>query len=727
MCAAGGFECRRQSFTQTPPSFTERHVYPDGMAYSCKPIDDQIDILSTDTPKESDVEVCTRLYGMYEESARHPVWQAWRKNASKAYLYREGEQWTPAELADLERRGQPPTIRNEIKPIIDRIQGQLIQTRLNTTYIGRNSPQDDPVANVLADLNRHADQQNGYEFIEAELSLDALTGGIGWYESGVIENDLGQNSIFQRAENPFFMFPDPFFTKLDYTDARYLHRVKWLDMEDVIALVPDKENEIRQCANGHGYHVTDMTGVDARVLNDPLLTFTDPKRRRLKIVETWYRRKVRKYKIFSQDGSRVMTEPLTRSSLSEIKKSLPKDAFVTAPLIVDQVWKAMWTASLLLDNRAFIINRIPFAPFIWDRRKNGEPFGPAGTLIPLQDAINKRESKSLNMLSNRRIIAEENAIKDPDLAQEENAKADGYVEVAVGALANQKVIFPDNVDIGQAQMALLQEAKAAMPRVSGISDESMGMRTEVRSGAGIARKQQMTGLIMAPGVMRLRLYRRTRAYLQLDLIREVYDEAMTFAVTDDPNAARVIQLTKSHIETIKERIYDIIVSDTPDYETLREQQLGELREQLPQMLQFGPAWVSFMLQLTDLREKAGLIKMVQSMTQPPPNQPKMSLSFTWEQLSDEEKAFMAMTQLQSPELAQFLAARSGDAAFMAKIKADLAKTKIKEGTRASLEQGKMNLSAMQTAMEGMLESRAQTADQQTQMGADDGQGNSDQV
>jgi hypothetical protein len=65
---------------------------------------------------------------------------------------------------------------------------------------------------------------------------------------------------------------------------------------------------------------------------------------------------------------------------------------------------------------------------------------------------------------------------------------------------------------------------------------------------------------------------------------------------------------------------------------------------------------------------------------------------------------------QSPELAQFLAERAGDPAWLAKIKADLAKTQIKEGTRAQQERGILDFNAMKTAMEGMLEAKKLSGD-----------------
>lgn len=644
---------------------------------------------------------------MFQESVRHPVWRTHRENASKCYRYREGDQWTPAELQALADRGQPATVQNEIKPYVDRLQGQFLATRQTTTFLGRNSPADDDVANVLADLDRFVDQDTAYEFLEPEITKDGVTGGIGWLRMDVGENELGQPRIEQSVENPFYMFPDPYFQKADLSDCRYICHSKWIDIENAIALAPDKEREIVAAVGTRDFLVDANLGFDARLRNDPLMAFVDPDRDRVRPVEFWYRRKMRRYQIFTPDGVTALTVPLGGEAYAEIKRAVPAKAYVAKPTVVDQMWCGMFLGGILLFHRPSPRRhqQFPWVIFLADRKKNGEPFGPVLNAIPIQDAINKRESKALNMLSNRRIVAEKNAIEDPEEAQIENAKADGYVEVANGALSGNRVLFPDNQDIGAAQAGLAQSAKAAMPHVMGMPSEMMGMPSEVRSGLGIAKKQQMGNLIQSPIVNNLRQFRFSKAKLKFQLIKEVFTGPMTFQVTDDPNAARVVELTASQIDAIKQRLYDVVVADATDYTTLREQELDMIFKLLPQAAQLPPGMMKMAIALTNLREKKAIMAMLDQAMQPPPQLPKLSLSMTWADLSDQEKAFVALTSMQSPELAQFLAQRAGDPAWLTKVKADMAKTQIKEGTRATIERGKIDYNAAATAMEGMLRSR----------------------
>lgn len=668
------------------------------------PADSSSDTILVGEPVETAHAVVHRLLTFFQSAITHQVWKDWREHAAKDYRFREGDHWEPQELKVLADRGQPPTIRNEIKPIIDRVHGQFLQTRQSLTFLARNSPADDAVSQLKCDLHRHVDQSNEYEFHEADVALHGLTGGFGVIEENIRLNDQGRKEIFIDAQNPFDFYPDPFSLKPDWSDAKFVIRAKWMDLDDAIARWPEQEMALRTVVAGNSGAFVQDFDLDSRIANDVQALFVDPNRRRIRPVECWYRRKVELWNIYGPDGITVFSVPIDVKEKAQVMKVLP-GTFSAKKQIVDQMWVGVFCSHVLIHHDKSPLlpcNRFPFVPFFADRKVNGEPFGLVRPLVPIQEALNKRESKALNMLSNRRIIAEENAIKDPTLAQQENAKADGYVETAPGAISQGRVQFPDNQDVGQAQVALTSMSMAAMPRVSGINDESMGMRTEVRSGIGIARKQQMTNLIVNPVVNNLRRFRRNRAKLQDELIELVYTEEMAFQVTDDPNTPRLVQVSRDHLEAMRQRTYDIVVDDHPDYATVREQELDMLFTLWPQIASLGPGMMKVALAMTNLREKQGLIKMIDQASQPPAQQPKMSLALTWADLSPEMQAYLAYSALQAPALAEAILKQGADPAFLAKIKADLAKTQIKEGTRAAVERGKLDLTARATQIEGLM-------------------------
>lgn len=691
---------------------------------------DPLDFLVDRRALDDDEEVCRRLQRFVIEAVSAPVRQQYEAESSLNYQYVENDFYTPEELNEFAERGQPPTKRNEIAPVMERLAGQFIQTRQTATFLGRNTPADDPVGAIAQDYQRWNDQQNNYEFEEQDLAWDGLVGGVGWLKSYIKRNELGQEYECTRAVNPYHVFLDPFSQRYDPNeDAKYIIEGTWMDVEDCIALVPEKEEQIR--TEIHGWSGQDMpyaSAIAASLQNEVLLTSSmyaisvqgQGARRRVRPFEIWYKRKIKVHYLFTKDGVLALPVPLDSAKAKAVVKELGSS--VTAmPVYQDRMYVGLLLGSLVLhhDVSPHQTNLFPYIPFYSGRRKNGAPLPLSSRLVPINESINKRESKALALLTNRQALMERNAVEDEDEFTSELARPDGVMVTKEGALSGPggpKVIIRDNLDVGQGQMALLQEDKDALRRVSGQGNESMGMPSEVRSGSGIARKQMMSHLIVTPVQNNLRRTRTMKARLSFAYMKQYLTEEMAFQITDDPNAARTVQITKGHIQALKERIYDIVVTETKDYATLREQQAEMLLQVLPQLAQLGPGMVKLGIQLTEFRDKEGLMRMVDQQSQPAPAVPKISLAMAWSDLQPEEKAFFAMQALQSPELAQAIMEKGEDPAFVKKLKAALIETQIKEGTRATVERGNVDLAALQTAIEGRMALREFTAKEQP-MGA----------
>ncbi len=680
--------------------------------------DPDLDFLVTRVRADDEHAVRRRLQRMIVEAVCSPNRQAWEAEASLNYQYTENDFYTAEELADFAERGQPPTRRNEIAPIIEQIAGRFIQTRHHATFLGRNTPADDGFGAVAQDYQRHNDQLNEYEFEEQDLAWDGMVGGVGWLKSVIKKNELGQKYESTRVINPFHVFKDPYATKYNPNhDAKYIVEGSWMDLEDVIALVPDQEAAIRDELHGwNGYDAGMPSLVAPSLLTEAMLvtamftisTTTRGARRRVRPFEVWYKRKIKVFHLFTKDGVLALPVPLD----SETAKALVKGrkGLVAQPDYQDRLYVGLMLGNLVLhhDVSPHETNLFPYIPFYSGLRKNGYPLALCSRLVPINEAINKRESKALALLSNRQTLMERNAVEDEDEFTTERAKPDGVMLLKEGALSGPggpKVVMTDNLDLGQGQMALLGEDKDALRRVSGQGNEAMGMPSEVRSGTGIARKQMMSSLIVTPLSNNLKRTRQMRARLSLAYMKQYLTEEVAFQITDDPNAARTVAITKGHLQSLKTQIYDVVITEMKDYATLREQQAEMLLTALPQLAQHGTWLLKLGIQLSELREKDSLMRMIDEQSQPPPIVPKMSLSLAWADLTPEEKAYMAMQYWKTPELAQAIMQKGDDPAFVQKLKASLVETAIKEGTRGTIERGKMDLSALSTAVEGRMAMR----------------------
>lgn len=672
-----------------------------------------LDFLVSKAKTEDDEAVRVRLQRFVIEAATASNRIQYETEASLTYSYVENDFYTSEELAEFARRGQPPTKRNEIAPVLERIAGEFIATRATNTFLGRNAPIDDQLGGLVQDYQRFEDQQNGYEFEEQDMSWDGLVGGVGWLKFFTKLNELGQKQVYTRACNPFHIYKDPASTRYDPNeDAKYILEGSWMDLEDLIALVPDKEDELLQSSSSWtGMAAMNLGAIAASLRNESQLTLASnalsvtgtAHRWRVRPWEIWYKRKVRVYHVFTNDGVLAVPIPLDRKDSAELTRRF-RGELKAVESYQDRLYTGLLLGNLVLyhDVAEHETNLFPYVPFYSGMRKNGAPLAYAMRLVPINESINKRESKALALISNKQTIAERSAIRDIQKFQEEKARPDGFMEVEDGAISGNKVLVTNNLDIGQGHLALLQEDKDSLRRISGRGDEAMGMPSEVRSGVGISKKLQMAGLVALPIGNNLRRTRRMKARLSLALMKQYVTEEMAFQITDNPNAAKLVTISKAQLSSIKEQIYDVVSVETKDYATLREQQAEMLLTVLPQLAALGPGFVKLGIQLTDLRDKEALTQMVDAQTSAQPVQPKISLAMDWKDLSPELQAYYALASFQSPELAQAILQHADDPAFLKKIKSDLIKTQIKEGTKATIEDGRVNLAALQSTVEGRL-------------------------
>lgn len=637
----------------------------------------------------------------FRAAVDHPTWVNWRKNAIECFKYKEGDQWTTNELTELKARGQPPTVNNQISVTVERMVGQFVKQKTRIAYRGRN-PQDEPLAQALSDTLLFVRQNNQLEFEERDMADDGFTGGFGALETYISFDDVFQPEVKIRHLSPFELFPDPFSRRYDWNeDATYICRAKWVDLEEAIALYPDKEEKLRALVNDSetaGGGQASTSNVDSFTKEN----YVDFKLERIRLVECWYKTKKRESICLFQDGTvadkEEMTliepggqkQPVSKQQLRALKEKLP---YHEIDRIVSSMRVGIFACGVLLDDKASDLMRFPFVPYFVHRKKSGEPYSLIHISLSMQDAINKRESKALHLLNTNQTIVEKGGIVDKNEHQTQKSRPDGFMELERGYF--EKFQLHNNLELAQSQFTMHGEAKQDFRRITGINPDAMGERSEMRSGIGVARKQAMTDVIIAPIFDNLRRSRQLLAKNILELIQTYFTEAKLFYITDDLNKAKQVSLGTEQLASIKQGIYDVVVEDLPDTTTMQQEQFEMLAQALPQILPFGPFWTKTLIQLSDIRGKDEYVKQIEQMSQPSPADAKFSVSLQWSEMMPEEKAAFAV-KLNMPELAQFEATQGAPPAHMVKAQADVAKEqgkgeaeKGKQQTEAIKQQGEM--------------------------------------
>jgi len=576
-----------------------------------------------------DLDILTKFHRWLQNAIDDPTWVSWRKNAIRCFEYRENKQWTPADSAELVKRKQPETINNQVSVTVARQVGQFVKLKARTAFRGRNDV-DDNSADTLSDLFLYVRQNNRLEFEERDVFEDGTICGYGVFDVGISFDDLFQPEITVNHENPFDILPDPKSRRYDWNeDAQHVFRVKWVDLDDAQAQFPRKAAQL----NGLFDDATRGLLGDVDVFRNN--NFINQDRQQLRIAEIQYKVKEKQVLLLFPDGSTILEK---EADLGKIEKARKKGQEVLRmERLESSIWAATFTAGVLLEHKKLKRKFFRWVPYWVHRKKNGEPFSEIFISLPMQDAINKRESKALHLLTTTQAIYEEGAVLDKSETASEIARPDGQIEVARGFF--EKFKLERNIELAQAQMQMHVAAQQDYRRIVGLSSESLGESSQVRSGVGIQKKLEQTELIMLPNFSNFTRTRSILAYNILDLMKIYYTEPKIRFITDEvDNQRRPIALGQDTIESIKQNQYDVVVTVRPDVETADDEQLNRLKEQLPALLPFGPFWVKMGIELSDIPRKKELLEKLNQVP-PPPVIPKMNISAQMDQLTPIERAF----------------------------------------------------------------------------------------
>lgn len=415
-----------------------------------------------------------------------------RKLAERDRDYYDGKQLTSAELKVLQARGQPDVVINRIQSKVNYLIGWEASNRTDPKAFPR-TPQDEPTSEASTDALRYIEDaadlkrkfSNGWE--------QMLVEGYGGLEL-TIEERGGKREISALEWDWDRLFYDPHSRKHDFSDARYLGGVVWMDAEDAKAMWPAEEQ---------------TEAIEKTVLDAMQSTTYDDRPEWQKWTTGKGRKRVRIVQMYHREGRKWWLCKFTKGGMLE---SMPVP-------FVDQDGES-WCPLLLQS--AFV------------NRRN-ERYGVVRSMISVQDEINKRRSKALHRLSMRQVRAERGAVDDVDAAKRELSKPDAWVETNPGF----EFELLSQGDQLAAELTMLQEAKNEI-ELMGPNAALQGKGEDAASGRAILANQtggqtEITVLVDRHRHLKKRTYQRV-----WDLIRQYKDEEWWIRVTDNEENVKFV-------------------------------------------------------------------------------------------------------------------------------------------------------------------------------------------
>ena len=639
-------------------------------------------------PKEADaleeLKILKKMQEQFKHHLDHPTWIAARKDMIRCHAYRESEQWTPAEKAALDDRHQPETVNNLVAASVNKLVGNLVDQKVRIGFRGRSGAADEEIANVLSDIFLYIRQSNDLEFEERDMADDGFTCGMGVMDVFVEFDDLYQPEIKVRSGESELTFPDPDAKRYDWNqDANYIVTAKWLGEDEAKERYPKAKGAIEALLYNNspsGEYGGQLAEIDS-FRGD---VYVDQKQKRIRIFETQYKKFVRECIYLTATGDIIQEKAFGPEKKAELEAA--GIAFEKLERVRTKICVALWGAGILIDHKVTERKYFSKVPYFSYRKRNGAPYSLFTLALSMQDAINKRESKSMHLLNSSKIIGERGVLGDPAKVAEENAKPDGVVILEDGALQNNRVKIENNLELSVGHANMYNAAVQGFYNIIGINPNTFQETGEIRSGKGLKEKFSEANKPIAALYDNLRRSRKILGRVLLDFVQAYYTQQKVFMVTDNPQAAaREVTVSAEKLAKIKVGIYDVVVDDFEDSATLQQEQYNLFIQYLPQILPLGPFWVKKIIGMSDMREKDQLVKELDAQQGPPPIIPRVSVQANINELSPMERATF-YDMMGKTDVAEAVRGMQLATTTETKITADISKEMIKANNSAPKEE-----------------------------------------
>lgn len=551
--------------------------------------------------------------------------------------YYDGLQWEPEDAIALLERGQAPLVYNKVAPTIRWLTGTERRQRIDWKVLPREQDDEDG-ATAKTKVLKYSSDVNLTPHHRSAAFAEAVTAGLGWLEDG-ITTDPDAELLYSGHESWRRIYHDSRSRHFALDDARYVIREKTLDRDIARAMFPYAHTALDSIARADndrllrdgdqndpwylGERLTSATELEAGLRFGERSAFvgsatTDAGRREsVRLIEAWYR--IPEAIEFFASGP-FAGKPFDRTQPQHVAA---KQAGATTFSHVAMRMRCMLATedAPLWDGPSWYRhNKFPFTP-IWCYRysRDGMPYGVVRGIRDPQTDLNKRRSKALYVLSTNRVVADHDAVDDPEILRSEAARPDGVILKKRGTT----VEFVKSVAEVNGNLEMMVQDEAIIQDSSGVSSELLGNETNADSGKAIIARQQQGSMVTAGIFGSMRLAIQLSGQKQLSIAEQYKTAPQVLRIVGartpvewvpinqvDPESGRVLN-------DIAARQADFIVSEQDWRASLQQAAFEQIGELFGQMSNFAPQFVMSLLDLwldlADLPNKDEFLQRVRAM------------------------------------------------------------------------------------------------------------------
>ena len=613
-----------------------------------------------------------------------------RAQMAKDEDYYDNIQFTDEQLRELEERGQAPIAYNVIAQTVNWVIGSEKRGRTDFKILPRGKEDAKP-AEAKTKYLKYLSDVNKTPFNRSRSFEDAVKVGIGWIETSVPdeEDDEPTGDRYESWRNILW---DSASMEMDTSDMRYQFRSKWVDEDIAIAMFPHCASKIRDSVSeistfGSSAMLDGDEAMDGAENDREMVGGMEPiymyKRRRVRLIEAWYREPEEVTKI---KGGAFKGDIYDENDPRHVEAIQSGNGMLHKKVIMRVRVMIMTIQHPLYDGPSpFRHNRLKFIP-IWGYRRGRDnlPYGLIRGIRDIQDDINKRASKALYILSTNKVAIEEDAIPEDmtmeDLA-DEVSRPDMLLKLRSGAIAGGKVMFNIDRELGQWHLELMSRNINMIQQVGGVTDELLGRSTNAQSGVAVQKRQEQGSLATSKFFDNLRFAVQQHGEITLCNVEQFVTEEKQFRITNQRGNPEYLTMNDGLPENdITRSKADFVISESEWRATMRQASLDQLTEMLSKMPpQVALAMLDLVVELMDIENRdeiAKRIRDINGMRDPDATEPTPEEMQKMQAMQAQQQAQQAMFEA---ELAEKQAKAKKTAAEADRVKGQM----VVDGTQAA--------------------------------------------
>lgn len=559
----------------------------------------------------------SQLLSMYRQELDRQAENRFQMAVDEDYF--DNIQWDEEDARILRERGQAPLVYNVISTSVRWVIGTEKRTRMDFKVMPRRK-EEGKAAEKKTQLLKYLSDVNRTPYHRSRAFADSVKIGIGWLEVGVQDEDDSE-PIYTRYESWRNVLWDSASTEMDLSDARYVFRTRWVDVDVAIAFFPDRAEQIRAAAvegdqfggfdTGDGDEAMDYAeysredyGISRNIISH--------KRKRVRLIECWFKKPERRKRITKGPWKGQVFDPNDQRH-QEFAESIAEKMTFSMHVSVMTTGDFLW-----LGRSPYRHNRFGLLP-IWGQRRGRDnlPYGMIRGLRDIQDDINKRAAKAQYLMSVNKVIIDENAVDDVDEFREEWSRPDAVVVKKQG-----KTITPqdqENRRDAQMQLEMFSRGITMIQQVGGVTDELLARKSNATSGVAIERRQEQGSVVSMDYFDNLSLAEQLRGELELSLVEQFMTEPKQFRITNARGNADFVELNTGLPEDdITKTKADFVVSQQDWRATIRQANTDQLVEMISKLATVNPqvaiVTMDLIVEGMDITNRDEIVKRIRQAT-----------------------------------------------------------------------------------------------------------------